>query len=112
MYVQGLHDVSYVHYMYIFIFIYILYVYNYEYIYIYMHLSGVWLKTINPQSHWVAIPRQQREAELTARFRLGQTLTPEEKSELCSLARGDVGVEVEKPGPHPICPICIEPSDK
>eukprot|EP00435_Cladocopium_sp_Y103_P069193 s275_g32.t2 len=33
--------------------------------------------------------KQQREAELTARFRLGQTLTPEEKSELCSLARGE-----------------------
>jgi len=75
-----------------------------------MHLSGVWLKTINPPKP-LGRPRQQREAELTARFRLGQTLTPEEKSELCSLARGDVGVEVEKPGPHPICPICIDPSD-
>ena len=30
--------------------------------------------------------RQQREAELTSRFRLGQTLTQEEKSELCTWA--------------------------
>lgn len=39
--------------------------------------------SLQSQAEEMAI-KQQREAELTARFRLGQTLTPEEKSELCS----------------------------